>query len=164
MDLLKDVVYFEVNNWFPGRDYPDAEPFHEWLNGDEDFFTDEYCKENKLVAVLSFVDMSVNYCIAAPIEWVEKNCPKLLNDDEVHEYITLMYGPDGEREVKNSWSYSEFVKKPYLADPNDLSSVEVDARFGYFLDYCEENFGLHVDTGEDYDLWHHPDDEEEDDE
>ena len=161
MDLLKDVVYFEVNNWFPGRDYPDAEPFHTWLNGDEDFFTDEYCKENKLVAVLSFVDMSTNYCIAAPIEWVEKNCPKLLSD-EVNEYILLTYFNGITTRESHPWKYSDFLRKPYLTDLNDLSSVEVDAKFGYFLDYCEENFGLHVNTGEDYDLWNH--DEEEDDE
>ena len=33
-----DIVYFELNNWFAGRDYPDAEPFLSWM---------ECNKENK---------------------------------------------------------------------------------------------------------------------
>ena len=33
-----EVVYFELNNWFSGRDYPDAEPFLSWM---------ECNKENK---------------------------------------------------------------------------------------------------------------------
>lgn len=26
-----DIVYFEVNNWIQGRDYPDEEPFLSWM-------------------------------------------------------------------------------------------------------------------------------------
>ena len=27
----EEVVYFEVNNWFSGRDFPDCEPFLTWM-------------------------------------------------------------------------------------------------------------------------------------
>jgi hypothetical protein len=26
-----NVVYFQLNNWMPGDDYPDVEPFNSWL-------------------------------------------------------------------------------------------------------------------------------------
>lgn len=30
---MNDIIYyFELNNWFPGRDYPDDEPFISWMN------------------------------------------------------------------------------------------------------------------------------------
>ena len=46
----KNVVYFSVNNWFCGRDYPDTKNFRKWLGNDlkQNFMNDEWCKENKL--------------------------------------------------------------------------------------------------------------------
>lgn len=75
-----DVVYFELNNWACGRDYPDAEPFISWLEDDlnQQFRNEEWIKENKLIVVESMVDMSLNFCISAPKSWVEENCPELL--------------------------------------------------------------------------------------
>lgn len=32
---MTDVVYFELNNWFPGIHYPDEEPYTTWLGDDE---------------------------------------------------------------------------------------------------------------------------------
>ena len=75
---INDVVYFELNNWFAGRDYPNAEPFLTWMHTDI-FSNDEWLKENKLVCVKSYIDMSMNFCITASLNWVEKNCPKLIS-------------------------------------------------------------------------------------
>ena len=74
------IVYFELNNWMPGKDFPNAEPFISWCSNDFNlkFNSDEWCKENKLVVTRSTIDMSVNWCIGATEEWVEKNCPELL--------------------------------------------------------------------------------------
>lgn len=72
-----EVVYFELNDWFRGRDYPDDEPFITWMK--VLIFRDEdWVKENKLVVVESTFDMSLNYCISATKEWVQTNCPELL--------------------------------------------------------------------------------------
>ena len=79
MALLHEVIYFELNNWFCGKDYPDAEPFISWMGYPLPIFRDEkWVKDNELVVVESYVDMSLNYCIAANKQQVEKNCPELL--------------------------------------------------------------------------------------
>lgn len=31
---MNDIVYFELNNWFRGRDYPNDEPFVSWMSND----------------------------------------------------------------------------------------------------------------------------------
>lgn len=111
-----DIVYFELNNWFSGRDYPNTEPFLSWMRDDlnQKFRDEEWIKENKLVVVESLVDMSMNFCIAATKEWIEENCPELLS------------------------TYENFVRKP--EDDEDVPY----GRFGCpFLEYKEENIGYH---------------------
>lgn len=111
-----DVVYFELNNWFPGRDYPNAEPFLTWLADSlgHKFRDESWVKENNLVVVESFVDMSSNYCIAATKEWIEENCPDLLT------------------------KYTEFLR--YKDEEGELP----EGRFGCpFLEYSTENIGCH---------------------
>lgn len=111
-----DIVYFELNNWFSGRDYPNAEPFLSWMKDDlnQKFRNEEWIKENKLVVVESLVDMSTNFCITATKEWVEENCHELLS------------------------TYKNFVRKP--EDDEDVPY----GRFGSpFLEYKEENIGYH---------------------
>lgn len=111
---MKEIVYFELNNWFSGSDYPAAEPFLTWMkdNLNIPFDNKEWVKENKLCVVQSFVDMSSNYCITAPRDWVEANCPELLT------------------------KYTEFLREP---DEDGY----VYGRFGYeFLEYEEENIGI----------------------
>ena len=78
----KDIIYFSVNNWGPGKFHPDTEIFRKWLGEDEDqyFMNDEWCKENKLCVYCGIIDMSYNYTVSAPKEWVEKNCPELLTN------------------------------------------------------------------------------------
>lgn len=111
-----DIVYFELNNWFSGRDYPNAEPFLSWMKDDlnQKFRDEEWIKENKLVVIESLVDMSMNFCITATKEWVEENCHELLS------------------------TYKNFVRKP--EDDEDVPY----GRFGCpFLEYKEENIGYH---------------------
>jgi hypothetical protein len=111
---MEDIVYFELNNWSRGRDYPDDEPFITWLGNDLSisFSNDDWVKWNKLCVVESLVDMSTNFCVTATKEWVEKNCPKLLTD------------------------YKEFLREPDKYG-------DVVGQFGNdFLEYSEENFGV----------------------
>ena len=91
---VKDIIYFSVNNWDCGINYPDTEIFRKWLGEDEGqyFMNDEWCKENKLCAYLGIIDMSFNYTVSAPKEWVEKNCPELLTN-----YSDLSFYPRKEK-------------------------------------------------------------------
>ena len=111
---MNDIIYFELNNWFSGRDYPDDEPFISWMSNDLRIpFRDEtWVKENRLCVVFSFIDMSQNFCITATREWVEKNCPKLLTD------------------------YKKFLRQ---SDEDE----NAQGRFSqWFLPYSEENIGI----------------------
>ena len=113
---MDDIIYFELNNWFSGRDYPDDEPFISWMRNDLRIpFRDEtWVKENKLCVVFSFIDMSQNFCITATKEWVEQNCPSLLTN------------PENEK---------------FLMHPDEYGDVE--GKFGpYFLEYEEYNIGI----------------------
>ena len=132
--MNNDVVYFSVNNWFCGRDYPKDEQFIKWLGNDlkQTFRDEEWVKENKLCVRYGYIDMSQNYCITAPREWVEKNCPKLLTDDE-YEY-DIISSVEGRKTYKGK--YSDFVYKP------DEEGNPPEDRFGWkFLEYSEENIG-----------------------
>ena len=153
-----DVIYFSVNNWFCGRDYPDTPNFRKWLGDDinQNFRSDSWCKENKLCVYYGVVDMSQNYTISAPREWVEKNCPELLTDDE-YTYITrigrYVKGKDEPvyEDEEHKKKYSDFL---YEADDYD--------RIGDmpFPEYRESNFGSHY--YETY-WWDDEDDEENED-
>ena len=110
-----EIIYFELNNWFSGRDYPDAEPFRSWMKDDlnQKFRDEEWIKENKLIVVESLVDMSTNFCITTTKEWVYKNCPELLS------------------------IYKEFIR---YSETDDIPY----GRFGCpFLEYDENNIGYH---------------------
>lgn len=117
---MNDIIYFELNNWFCGQDYPDDAPFTTWMCPDTDikFMDEDWVKSNKLCVVFDFVDMSVNFCITATKDWVEKNCPSLLT------------------------KYTEFLR-----EPNEAGVIV--GRFGHqFLEYNESNFGItEVDLG-----------------
>ena len=72
--MNEEIIYFELNNWMPNKDYPN--------------------KENKLVVVRTIVDMSANWCITATKEWVLKNCPELLT-----KYTKFLRCPDADEEL-----------------------------------------------------------------
>lgn len=115
-----EIIYFELNDWSSGRDYPDAEPFLSWMQCNEEnkyyiqFRDESWIKENKLVVVESLVDMSMNFCITTTKEWVEQNCPELLS------------------------TYKGFIRQP---DEDDEAPY---GRFGCpFLEYEKDNVGYH---------------------
>ncbi len=117
---MEEVIYFELNDWFAGRDYPDDEPFISWMNNDLEieFGNEEWVKKNKLCVVADIVDMSQNFCVTAPKKWAEENCPKLLNE------------------------FKEFLRNPD-------EDGDVYGRFGHeFLEYNDINIGIkYVDLG-----------------
>ena len=131
----EEVIYFELNNWFSGRDYPAAEPFATWVH-EYKFRDEEWLKENRLVVTETCIDMSLNWCITAPKSWVEKNCPELLT------------------------TYKEFIRQPDPEYPDDVPESRFSEYGPTFFEYTEENIGTHTYVrGE----WDYPDDDEEDD-
>lgn len=113
MNDKEEIVYFELNNWCPGRDYPIEEPFITWMSFPIKFFAnDEWVKFNKLVVVQRFVDMSVNFCVSATKSWVENNCPTLLT------------------------KHTKFLRQRNRYG-------DVDGNFAEFMEYCDENIGIH---------------------
>jgi len=95
-----EIIYFELNNWARGKDYPDAEPFISWIGNDSkiSFSNDKWVKENKLCVVESMIDMSSNFCITAIKEWVEVNCPELLT-----KYREFLRFSDEDEDVYGQW-------------------------------------------------------------
>lgn len=112
---MEEIIYFELNNWFAGRDYPNNERFIKWMHDDLhiSFRNEEWVKENKLCVVYHLVDMSQNFCITATKKWVEENCPELLT-----EYPQFLRHPEKDGEV-----YGQFDT--------------------HFLEYNEENIGIY---------------------
>ena len=85
--MKEDVIYFSVNNWFAGRDYPNTPTFREWMKDDLNLKLrdDNWAKENKLCIYYGVIDMSQNFTVSAPKEWVEKNCPEIIGSK--FEYV-----------------------------------------------------------------------------
>lgn len=121
---MDNCIYFEVNNWFAGRDYPDEEPFLSWV-GDlgSPFNSNEWCKEQQICVVSELIDMSNNYKITATREWVEQNCPCLL-------------------EPNNKKFICEIDLNDYDEDDNEYYE-NCGYGNGPFLKYSESNFGTH---------------------
>ena len=134
----KEIIYFDLNNWFSGRDYPEDEKFGKW-GCDMQFSNDDWCKENKLCVVWGTIDMSFNWLIAAPKEWVEENCPDLLSDKTyTYTTITMKWGDNGE-EITEKNEYTK-AYKDFVYTPNSFGDVY--GRFDLlFPKYSEENFG-----------------------
>lgn len=143
----KDVIFFSVNNWFPGRDYPDTPNFKKWLGNDlnQRFSNDDWCKENKLCVYAGVIDMSFNYTISAPKEWVEKNCPELLTDDE---YTYILRETRHKKHIFGKpevvWVDVEYKKKysDFVYTPEDGEDTPDNDEWDMpFREYKEENFG-----------------------
>lgn len=137
--MKEDIIYFELDNWFCGRDYPNAEPFIGWMGKDAGFCfgDDAWCKENKLCVEAGLIDMSTCFCITATKTWVEKNCPRLLTDEECGAEMSVSQkGENGNWVTKNiyeSCKYSKFVCEDGVGKISGWS----------FREYKEENFGVH---------------------
>ena len=125
---MSDVVYISVNNWFCGRDYPDTPNFRKWLGNDlkQSFSNNDWVKENKLCVNAGNIDMSSNYTITAPKEWVEQNCSELLTDDE-YSY-DIISGLDGRVTYKKK--FSDFVFHPNENGDECIGSCE-EGRYKY---------------------------------
>ncbi len=150
---MEEIIYFELDNWFPGRDYPNAEPFISWMGDDLKLkFTDkQWCKENKLCVQAGLIDMSVCFCITATRSWIEQNCPKLLTDEEcgassIITHFDKEQNKTVEKEVYQSSKYSKFI-----CTPKETGEVYGRLSGWKFLEYCEENFGVHWNKDEYYD-------------
>jgi hypothetical protein len=151
---MEEIIYFEVDNWFSGRDYPPIEPFISWMGNDLHLTLadDAWAKENKICVKAKMVDMSVAFCVTAPRSWVEKVCPELLSDKE-YTY-DIIYS--GSIRKTHKEKFSNFLRHP-------KSNGIVYGRVGggwEFLEYKEENFGVTWEPDED----DYEDENEEDDE
>lgn len=131
--MENEIVYFELNNWFSGRDYPTIDGLYELM---KDKFTDnDWCKENKLCVLFGNYDMSLNWCISATKEWVEQNLPQLLSND-TYTYKIGVHSSKGDEVKTYTKKYADFICHPD-------EDGELRGRFDWkFLEYCEENFGV----------------------
>ncbi len=150
---MNDIVYFSINDWFQGLDYPPDEIFAKWVGLNSPLSDGAWCKEHKICVKHGCIDMSQNWCVSAPRSFVEEYCPKLLTDEE-YTYETLLH-TKGETILNiNKNRYSNFV---YTPDKYG----DIEDRFGWaFLEYNEDNFGVtwYEENPIDYDV-----DEEDDD-
>lgn len=144
---MNEIIYFELNNWVGGDDYPFAEPFLTWCGNDEHlYFNDEkWVKENKLCVVKEYIDMSNNWCVTATREWVEQNCPDLLSDSGTFTTTQVVY----KVYYTSMHPYCSFLRIP------DPKTGVVKGQFGtVFLEYSEDNIGIHcIEDGEDEYGW-----------
>lgn len=129
--MSKDLIYFSVDDWSCGEDYPDKEPFITWFTSNYEnpnhitykFEDDKWCKENKLVVVCTLLDLSLNFNIIAAKEWIERNCP----------YI-----------IGSRFDYTDKLERGSLWD-EPVNKLEKDLYLGFwghFLPYREENYGV----------------------
>lgn len=149
---MGDIVYFSFNNWFSGRDYPNDLKYNELVNCGR-LSDKEWAKENKLVIVTGYIDMSINWCIAAPRKWVEENLPELLSDKE-YTYQLISYYKGEETIETYTKKYNDFV---YPCDENGEAPLECN--YGMpFKEYDENEIGIHWVEEDEFD-WE--EDEEE---
>lgn len=136
---MDNIIYFELNNWMCGRDYPDSEPFISWFRNDlnQTLSSDTWVKENKLCVVAYPLDMSCNYLVTAAREWVLDNCPDLLSDKE-YDVTFKVSSANGWEDKVEHFAFKKFLRFP---DPDDDNEVygRGDVKF---LEYAEKNFGV----------------------
>ena len=128
---MDEVIFFELNNWFAGSDYPDCGPFLTWMKDDLHipFSNNGWCIQNKICVIFEMIDMSQNFKITATRSWIEENCPCILTN----KYAKFICNLDVSKYDTNCTEYDEQFRYGY----------------GPFLKYCESNFGSHfyeVDT------------------
>ena len=128
---MSEIIYFELNNWRPGDDYPAAEPYDSWVQMREEksyyinFRNRDWIEENKIIVVESFVDMSQNFCVTAPKEWVMENCPDLLT-----KYTKFLREPDEYNEVKGRFGCPF---KEYKEENIGYWFAEKDDEYNYYI-------------------------------
>ena len=130
-----EIIYFELNDWFLGRDYPPIDGIEELMFGA--FDNDEYCFENRLCVLRGPYDMSLNLCVSAERSWVEQNLPQLLTDESYSYSYSRCYGENTKEMVVDFKKYKDFLRFP-------SNGKDVYGRFGWrFLTHCKENYGVH---------------------
>lgn len=158
----EEIIYFEVDNWFCGRDYPNEEPFLTWMKDDMNLTlkNDDWAKENKLCIMAGPIDMSICFCVAAPRSWVEATCPKLLTD-EIMQYETITSHYSGklgkwiDKHEKHYKKYSDF-----RCYPDKYGDVCGHISGWRFPEYREDNYGVEWNNS----WWEDDDDDDKEDE
>ena len=52
-----EIIYFEVNDWSAGRDFPDCEPFNTWLDIDNlTFRNKQWLIENNQMSIMKYLE------------------------------------------------------------------------------------------------------------
>ena len=117
-NIKSEIVYFELNNWSAGEDYPNEEPFLTWIGKDTNIYfnDDNWVEENQLCVVVSIIDQSVNFCITSTKDWVEDHCPNLLD-------------------------YEKFLRYPEMGEKLPYGIWD-----NHFLEYSKENVGIHYEV------------------
>ena len=136
-----EIVYFSLNNWMRGHDYPEDEKYKRWVGeargkyGEQDtkdsFLDEEWVKKNKLCVLYGAYDMSTNILVSAPRAWVLENCPELLSD-KTYEYDTLRCSET----VHHVKKYADFV-----CVRDDKGRIRSKVGGWDFLEYKDENIG-----------------------
>jgi hypothetical protein len=114
---MEEIVYIELDDWFPDNDYPKIPIIEEWLhhtNLDKYLRNDEWAKSNKLCIKWFFIDMSINFMITAPLSFAKEVIPDILKEEN-----------------------AKFIS--YHIENGKLSESRYTNE--YFLEYKEENFG-----------------------
>jgi len=135
--IMQDIIYFELNNWFAERDYPDKEPYLTWMKDSHLMLRDiDFVSQNKLCVLACWLDMSTNFCVTAPTTWVEQHCPTLLAEDS-----KFLRQPDDTGVVRGKFSHiflpytPEYIGKVYWLPQN----------FGYNYQYETQKYVESID-------------------
>ena len=142
--MRDEVIYFSVNNWFAGRDYPNTPTFREWMKDDLNLKLrdDDWAKENKLCIYYGVIDMSQNFTVSAPKEWVEKNCPEIIGSEFEYKPRSWEYVPSPDKhgmpfqEYKECNFGSSFYDTEYWDDDEDEEEDEEELDC---IDDCEND-------------------------
>lgn len=85
-----NLIHIWLNNW-SNKYCPPEEPFLTWLDDDNLTLCDNQwmSKQDGITACYSLVDMSINFAVTATEEWVRKNCPILLENQDYRKKFTI---------------------------------------------------------------------------
>ena len=128
---MSEIIYFEFNNWCSDDDYPAAEPYNSWVQMRKEksyyinFRDRDWIEKNRIIVVESFVDMSQNFCVTAPKEWVMENCPDLLT-----KYTKFLRKPDEYGEVEGRFGCPF---KEYEEENIGYWFAEEDDEYNYYV-------------------------------
>lgn len=148
---MEEIIYFEIDNWFAGRDYPNAQPFLNWMNHGLNFtFTNnDWCIDNRLCVKATIIDMSVCFCVSAPRSWIEENCPKLLTDEECGSIKIISHYDTNIGTMVDETKYEHCSYSKFICKPDEDGEVYGRVSNLHFAEYKEENFGVHWNDEED---------------